>query len=773
MKEIKQKNKTSALATSFLALASLAAVFFLLFPSLKDFIGFTLYFAILSAGGFGILSSCKGLTKNTLIDGINSVLSGLSANFLLFALLRLIKSDASWSVYIVLLIGLIGMLSGRKNIKSSFPEFRLSDPMIALACLLAILSIFLISDNIYYLKDGILLHDRLHPTYELSIASGLDSMFPVPDRSYEGKAMQYHFGCPIIYYQLINSFGLEPLRLAYLLFPSFLLSLFVLYTNELSKPLKKIPHRFLFVVAIVYSNLSLNTDVLNWVKSITHLSIPTILAPPVFFMRMESMGSYGLGILMALSLYSLIRLEKRSFPAECIILLGIAFSKATFFVPLVAAYFVYSAVLYISLKSPAQTIKNAIIVIPGIICMLIFILDAHKHNLWTIFPGSLNVDGIFLKGRTMLLLLNIPISAIIAIILYFGIGFFYLFPEIRKRLKDIFSKRYQELSDPSFLYLLIILCSYGMAFFLCEVTESNQIQFLFPGYLFLSLLSYEYFLKKYSCKKYAIAALALLVFFNASSSIFLQEILPSLKEKGFGEGYANSPVTELKERMVEIVPEEGIGRFIRNDAPIPCYHSYDLLNGLVKLSESKEDGTFAYNKLYDFCENRDNVKWVESGFIMTAVSQKQTVIENYKYKGLLTEPDYCNRTFESIHFFYLITGKDSDISGLHGRFNDSKIPRYEDLSYYPYLRFFSSRNYYTYNQDFVDCIEKKISDYHQDNTEKTAVLKDYLKKYGIRYLLFQNGETPLPQYASSLGLVNTYESGKVSVYQVNMNQIPN
>ncbi len=763
---MKENNKVNSkiFVANIAALFALVAVFFLLSGSAKECLGFAIYFMVLFAGGKGILSALKALTGNTLIDGVNSVMAGATSNFIAFTLLRFTGLDANWSLFLVLGTGTILMAACKRNANEAFAQFSLRDPMIAATCILAVFSVILISDNIYYLKEGLMVHDQLHPTYELSISAGLDSMFPVWDKSYDGKTLKYHFGSPIIFYQLINIFGLEPLKLAYILFPSFLITLFLLFTNELSRPLEKRARRLIFIAAVFFSTLSVNTDLLMWVKSTTGLSIPYILGPPQIFSRIAGMGSYGLGILLLLSLYSLIRLKKRSYGAECLILLGICFSKSTFFVPIAAAYVLYSVLAYALSKDVRVSLKSLGIVLPGALCLILFVLDAHKYNLWAVFPGSLNIDGVYLKDKILLLYANVVVSAVSAPIIYIGIGLLYLIPQIRKALKDVVSKKSEIISSAYFFYLIVIISSYAMGLLLCEVTEGNQLQFLFPGYVFLALLSYEFVLKGYANNRFFMAFFTALVLFNSVTYIALQNVLPSLNYAQIGAGQSGNAIADAKLGLISIIPSGSAAEIVRTSAQVPCFYSYDLLGGLGKISGYPEKGIFVFNMMEDFCENRQP-KWVDNGFIMTAVSRRQTVVENYKYKGVLAEPGYCNRTFDNIVFYEVITGKEEGITKLSSRFNDTNIPKFEDMSYYRYLQLFSKKNFYTYNQDFIQCIEGKISNYTPKAEDKISVLKDYLRKNNVRFILFQNGTVPLEEYVSALNLQSIYKSRKVNVYK--------
>ena len=761
---------------NLIALSGLAVVFSLLFPSAKECAGFIAYFLMLSLGGWGLLLLLRGFTKNAVIDIINSFIVGASTNFLLFTLLRFTGTDANWSVALVFLAGLLSVLLHCSRGDEVFPRLSLSDPMLGIVAILAILAIFLVSDNLYYLKDGISVHDRVHPTYELSISASLDSMFPVYDLSYEGKVLKYHFGSPILLYQLINIFGLDSLPLSYVILPVFLVLLALFYLCELSKALKKNAYRLLFIAAVFFSTMSIDTEFLIWVKAIARMLIPgagpvmapSVIGPIMLFSSMMVMGSYALASLMVLSLFSFVRMKQRNYAAECIVLTGIAFSKSTFFLPLVIAYISYAVLIYVLSKDLHKALKNAAVLLPGLLYIIVLVMGAHKQDLWVVFPGSVNIDAQFPKGDLLLTLINLPVSGITALLIYVGLGFFYLVPESRRILNQIGSQREKIIEDPSTLCLLIIFCSYGMGMLLCEVSEGDHTQFLFPGYIFLSILTCEYLLRKHAKNRVFIALFTALLLFNTATDICTRYVIPSINTADPGDLHANSAIANAKQQLIKTIPSTGAWASLKMHVTPKCLYSYDLINGLASLSEEKNNRVFVYDKMHEFCENDNKSRMFSgSGYIMTAVSRKQTVLENYKYKGVLAEPDYCNRTFENVVFFHEITGKGSEIKNISSEFFGLDMPKYEDLSYYGYLRLFSAKNFYTYNQDFRECINAKIAEYKSADSDKIDVLRSYLERYNVGYVLFDEGEIPLGTYASRLGMKMLYESGKVSVYRVN------
>lgn len=785
-------NGNGVVYLNVVSLLLLLLLFYHLSSSITECLSFIAYFLILFVGGFGFsLIINQKYEYSSTIYLLISLFVGISLDIILFIILNYLKVGDIYSLVILFISGCILIIVNNKKATTIIKKIKIhKDNLFIVGVFFVILSIFLISDNICYVDDGIYCRDAMHLTYELSIANGLGSMFPaVPDLSYFGKTMKYHFGYPIILYQLINHFNADPLKLVYTVMPAFFLFLFVLFLVEASKIIKRYALRVIFIFSILFSVLSIRlSESFRIIESLIDLPLGAILgamAPasaseipatliailstmeaPYFLYQLTFMGSYGLGILFILVLFFLLRNEERNLLLECIILTGMVLIKATFFVPMCAAYMLIFFIDFIQTKNIKKTLKQSAVLIPGIVCFLLFTLGAHKHNLWIIFPGWLHIRTTLLPPEY--LIFNMIIAFIIDLIIFLGIGIVYLYPKFKNFISNIIQKRKIAINNQAF-YISIIVMSYFFALFFCEVADGNHFQFLFPGYMILSLLAYEYILKNLHNKKLAVIFIILLVF-NSSAMVGTQYIIGS--NKIYDLDYANNNLlTNIKVSSVKYTFSFLGPRFQISDT----FYSNDLMDGLRKLSNTKESGTLLFSRIYETKENgkwnRGPDRWWPSGFIRTALSKKQAVIENYKYKGVLTQPDYNSRSLNNIYFYLIITGNETKINEVNELFEYPGCPHYENLSYYPYLKFFSEENYYTYQYDFFRFIYNNTKTFQIPDKDKSDFVKDYIITNNISYILFERGDEPLDKYKSLLNLELFFDSNKVKIYRVNLSNV--
>ena len=128
--------------------------------------------------------------------------------------------------------------------------------------------------------------------------------------------------------------------------------------------------------------------------------------------------------------------------------------------------------------------------------------------------------------------------------------------------------------------------------------------------------------------------------------------------------------------------------------------------------------------------------------------------------------DVANRVLNHASKGSLPAGDEKGINEKAALFENSPVPRYEDFSYYTYFKKFSTENYYTYNQQFEQCIIQKLNSTKGAEID-SGFLKEYIIKNRLKYILFEKGEKPLPPYEKELGLIKIYSSEDVTIYRVN------
>lgn len=740
------KNKKFTAYLNLFSFLLFLAVFYSLTSSFREFLSFIIYFLILFFGGFGITLALNRREYNPTIFILISLMIGISINYLVFILFKYLGIASNYSIITLFAVGCFLVYLNRKNAIKILKGIRIyKDWVFGISMLVLVISILLISTQIYYTKDGLYIRDATHPQYELSIANSLDyPAFPPPDLSYQGKITKYHFGYPIMVYQLRNM-GVDALGLVYLLIPSFLLFIFILFLVEASKVVKKNRLRVLFILAILFSSLSIPFNkVFTILNDVAGLYLPKSMEPPLILREVSYMGSYGFAFLLTLSLFFL--LKKRNLVLEGIILTGLAFTKATFFMAIAPAYGLMLFIEFLQKKDLKKFMTRVLVVIPGVVLFLVFILGTHQHNLWTIFPGSLNISSTGLNPR--LLVINAIISFFIQFILFVGIGVFYL----KRKILEVWSKRKIFVVKDEHYCLAIILISYALGIFISEIADGNNIQFFFPGYIFLSLFTYEYIIKR---MKKVIPFIVLLVLINSAIFIGIMYI-GSEANKSYELDYTRNPlITNIKLTTI---------RGVLNLIQVPMtsksqgvFYPQELIDGLAFLSKA-EKGTVLFSRLYETDYNKGITLWSPHGFIHTSLSGQQALVEQHGTKGIMAEKGYNERSLENLYFYLIVTGRNaSEIRGLFKSDGHS----YEELSYYNYLKLFSKDNYFTYNSGFFNFIYKNL----KDVPDGTDWAKNYLTKNSIKYVIFERGEKPIDKSIIRPAQL-VYTSNSVRIYQI-------
>ncbi|HLD72409.1 MAG TPA: hypothetical protein VJA23_02390 [Candidatus Nanoarchaeia archaeon] len=776
-----QKYSKLSLVLNFFSLVLLLIVFFSLFSSGREFLYFSGYFLILFLGGFGFALFFRDFTPNSVIYLVISFLIGIIFNYVLFIILKFFNLNHSFSLFILLFAGLVSVILNFKKAKDKFFSITLlQDRHLPFLIILIIFSLFLFSDRMTYTSEGTYLHDQTHPIYELSRAQELKTMFPVEQLSYLGLESKYHFGFPILVYQLVNIFQIDGLSLIYILFPSFLIIITSFLLYELAGSFFENKKRLFFCWVIFFSTLSLPFGTITGIiNTFFNLNIPSVDNPFFLFHQLLKMGSFTLAIMMSFALFILIRSEKRNYVLESILLLGLAATKSPFFAVVAVGYFIIFFLRLLCAEGHLFNLKNwseffvkNLIFVPGALYFLLFVAGTHQHNLWIPLLGSFNSRSVTLSPE--LLVPNAIFSLILGLLIYLGLGVVYLWPKIKSTLKkggltnSILKIRG---NDPNLTYLSIIFSSYLLGIFIVEIVNGNNEQFLFPGYIFLSLLTYRYLFTLENItlgkiKTFFLFAFIMIILINSLfAGLFF--VLPTIKQPFPYEDTGNNPLAVLKLKAFQSFVGKPTGL-----AEADCLHSKDLLESLKVLS-TQSDGLVLFNPFHQYCDNykvsswEDIVQSHDGGFIRTALSGKQALIEGYSSKGVITGKDYCERTYEALLFYSTISGEKNMIKESLVLFSNSKTHHYKDFSYYSYFMLFSKENYFTLNQDFVECITKKIKGINTLNLDLNFIQK-YLMKNNIAYILFEKSQVPLPEYQELLRLSLIYSSGSVQLFKVNL-----
>ena len=729
---------------------ALTIVFSYLFKSSLDFLKFSAYFLFLSIGGFGFLTLFNLDLKNHNLYILFALLAGISLNSIIFLVLKLIRFDSIQSFFILFISGVLLIMFNSGKAKQYLRDIDFyKDKLFIIVILLIFLSFFLLSDSAYYLEDSIAVSDPGNPAVDLTNAQSLEQNIPFPDLTYSGKSLKYHFGYMIILYQLMDYFQINKINLIYNIMPSFLLLLMLFFINELSKSIKDARLRPLFIIAIFFSSIGFIS-----------------LVPPYLtgFVLIDTINNFNLSIIMLLVLFILIQLEKRSPVLECLFITSMTIMKSPFLIPVAGCYFLSSLESLIRHKDLKGFFVKNVVILPGIAYFLFFVIGSESENLWVIFPGYYNLASSTLEKGD--LWINAIISFFIIIIGFVGIGLIYLFHLIKRIFSDI---NQFSLDNPDYFLFSIIIISYTLGTFLSEVTFMNGLIFLSPGHILLSLLTYKFLLNKLDKRRIVVFLIVLLLILNIYMTIGVSYFYQSSKlllDKEIPEqnNFLANMKRDLTERLVSITNSIDDIKMKR------CHYNKELLEGLEILSKERF-GVLAFNRIYESCENYNLDKWepnAATGFIRTALSKKQAVIEGQDTRSTISQNDYCNRTFETMQFFTIITDNEQKFKDyLHyiSRFN---FTQFEDLSYYNYFKMYNPGNktLFIAHQTFSECISKKSDVINLTESQKLEILKNYITKYNVKYILFEREDKPSDNYIKLLNLNILYDSNTVKIYKI-------
>lgn len=724
------------------------SLFSLMFISLREYASFLFFLILITVGGAGIFLS---LTKKTYERGATIALSfliGYVVDTFLFVLAHLLDLPSLLAIIILPATGIFLLFIRRKRLQERQGHF-LQDPLLAVAFLILLAATILISDNIYTTAQGTYILDANHPLYEANIGASLTSMFPVKDSSYAGKTINYHFGYPIFANQATTLFGIDELSLVYKIVPFLSITLFLLLIFPFARKIPRYSLRIVFIIAVLFGSLSFPPRAFFGILGkITGAVLPTMNDPPFLLYRLTFMGSYAFGILLLLALFLVVRKERSVF-LESIILFGLAMTKAPFFIAVSLAYVLIF--IYDIYKKRSHALHLLCILLPGTIAIITFTRGAHLHNIWTIFPAWLNIRATDLSRS--LLLGNALLSFLVYLVLFVGIGAAFLIPHIKEAYAKSKRSRSLHIADP--FSTAIILVSFGLVLLISEVVESNSIQFIYPGYILLAILTFTHLLQK----KRALPFILILLFISITVSISFTYLANAKKTYALQESTENL-LTNIKIRPIRAILQDYPP--LKAYAGDGCFYSLDLIAGLRALQ--KKEGTLLISRLSEPCENSKEISWRTGGIIRTTLSRKQAVIEHYSLKGIMMMEDYSKRSLEDVYFYVIITGTEDTLPAVHEKFSIEGTSKYEELSYYPYLKHFSTKNFFTEEYAFRAFMYDNTGTFLIADEDKLSFLHSFIEKYQVNFILFERGEMPLAAYADTLGLQPIYTSKTVAIY---------
>jgi|GEM_PF-4340783 len=593
--------------------------------------------------------------------------------------------------------------------------------LIFLLCVGFIFSYMRLGYSHYYFKD------EHHPIYELTIARAIDLRVPPPELSYQGKALKFHFLSAFLTSLFYNHLNIDPLIVVYRVFPFLGFLLFIpllIYLLILSGM-----GGSLFLVLAVFAVLFAYPFIVPLGGFLSAFADPLNI-----FYSITSTPSYIMGYLgfLALLIAVIETIQKKKYLSwlVCVLSAALFMSKGSFFIPLGLGVGIWS-LRCCWLEKSFRPILLPFSMLLSVLPFAYFLIGAHSHNQWIITPDRLIWRGLpnwvpFANSvlRLPLMFFATPFS-LYGFLSFVFLGAFYW----------LWAKRKENIFSPIMVMVIIMLVGCSLPLFICEATEDNSRQFSFPCYILLWVIFF-YWLSKFNLKRYQKLVMAGLLFVA-----FFSEVLV----------------------------------FKMYEGPKISY-DFDLAQGLYFINRhSQSADVFLIGKHYEdphWRERKFIGEWENKSFFRTALAGRQTVIEDFKYRGIGMEKDYCQRSVENFKFFYLLTERNKEtLLGWKGKTGyQVATSAQEERANLPFVKPFwigKRENWFSIRKSFVQCLQDNWQEVVNDNissAESRQWLEKYLNKHQIRFILFERGEKPQEDLRDFLKLKKVFEKGKISVF---------
>ncbi len=726
-----------------------------------DFLG---YFNLLKILSFLLLAvSVGGLidrqTANSPLRLFFVAVLGMETIALVMLLCRLLSVPEAPFLLALGLAGFLALLfrlfkhqlfSNNKKTFSFLFSKELSLVLLAFLFGLLLVSDYMVGDGSHYYFQ-----DDHHPVYELSIARAVDLKVPPPEISYLGKELKFHFGSSFLVSFFYGRLNIDPLLVVYRVFPFLALLIFIplfLYLLKLSGVKRKfwgwgvicvlfaspfllpIPPRF------VGTHLLAFPDVLNW-----------LTATPSFTMGFLGFLTLLIGILETI--------KKKSWLSFKIPILSAFafFFKASFFIPLALAMGVWCFYYFWKTREKRALALFLSITIPAA-PLFFFMAGAHRHEQWIFSP-----DRFIWLSKLPNSIAFLPIAFLFTPLFLFGfLALVYIFSFF-----CLFKNRQAIFNSTESMIILVMLVSCSFPLFICEITEAADWQFILSGFTVLWLILFRWLSGRNFSKKQKIIAGFLL----ALALISQQISFPKFRFDWVGLDKGNFELSCLV-KLKSFISSAG-----KKESQTKPSYDFDLASALKFI-----DRHSAKNEVFLAVAQYPNPNWqerkyigqIETGsFFRTALAGRQTVVENFKYRGICTEVDYNQRALENLKFYYLLVdhslglekgwgaqmGHHSSVSRQEAIVKGSLVKR---LLILPHYNWFDAKNSLPV---YLEAHWSDIVGWDYQSEKSRQWLDGYLAKNKVGFVLFEKGEKPQEDLRKFLGLSLVFQQGSVSVYK--------
>ncbi|UCD37444.1 MAG: hypothetical protein JSW54_11525 [Fidelibacterota bacterium] len=653
-----------------------------------------------------------------------------------------------------------------------------------LALILVILNLGLLLVGGMLVFDGghYYFRDSLHPIYELAMGKSTEIAGLIrPDLSYAGKSVQFHMLGPTWVSIMDATLGIDPLVVIFRVLPIWQLLQGVILIAFIARRITGNDTAALLTpLAVLFIS--------PFIVVPFNMGMPLLFTVPLY-RRLVIHASSALGwpavLALLIVLIPIIRHQAnfRRMIAALLLVVYAFFAKAPFLAPLLAVIGIIG-LLDLLRQHRWRLVLFASACAVAILPFLVLMGGAHSHNFWAFIPHHPHFAALvdILSAETSLgrQIAAWGLAFPIGILGNFGflpvgiIGGWWLLRKTSARVgEENQNKPYAERRSLILIFgsaaLALIFSSLGS-----EFTEYNHVYFAtayrWVGWLGLILMVAP-LLEQRWFRVILVPLLIIIIIVNTAL-----EVRHPLARIDSNKTLIQQPLTvRFQYRMIDLA------RKIMQQSPkISPRDRFpdDLYRALLDMRALPREAIILRGRHYEDLnwENRQFATewWPWSGFFATAVSGRQFVLENYKYKGIVVQEDFLERVEDIFRFYWYCLDQTAEIRQVWdlpaGPYQQEGSERIKDLVLVQALTFKGDPSWYSGRKEhhallqriFPELIQAEISP-----EAKTAACQQILDKYGVTHIMFEHNERPHPKAAKALGLNLMMQRGSVAIYKVN------
>jgi len=360
-------------------------------------------------------------------------------------------------------------------------------------------------------------------------------------------------------------------------------------------------------------------------------------------------------------------------------------TKASFFITLCGGV----GLFFLKLRKWRRLLfSSSILFLIFVLVVLLFLADAHAYNLWIVFPAFVYA-AFFIKGSTWYWIIPTMVTFFVLAKCFFN----------------------SEKDSDNFLFLTSLgLSGMLLCIFCTEFAEANSWQFYVASFLPIVLVLWNRLQNNF---KFKMIFWAYICFFTVVSAV------------------------DFFNRTYNVI-------FTQSSSD--CILTDNLLNVYAWNNKNlSDDAIVMFGKHY---ESKIENWWPVTGFVRSAISDKQMYCENYIYKGVLMQDDYPLRVAFITHFYqkYVISSsKSKKLLKVFEQDDFGKqegVPLNRETKLTRKFLFVLSGGKKWYVNNRSEQVNYEIKQFLNSKEFYQKNVLDIIRKEGITHVVLENGDQP-------------------------------